>query len=140
MCFAGLLMTFAENKKARKREGPVVGSSPHPQDLGSHGVGRDVRAGTSLDPLALLLWGGGLGGHPGPVQPRSPSAAAVLGERFTHLGVVSSSWAHANILCLSPLPRPKGTVRFKSPCPKFPTSLCGRKKEAPPSTPSCSRI
>lgn len=118
----------------------MPGSSPHPQDLGSRRVAMDVRAGASLEPLALPLRGGGLGGHPGPVQPHSPSTAAMLGKRLTHLVVVSSSWTDANVLWLSPLPRPKGTVRFKSPCPKFPTSLRGRKKEAPPSTPARSRI
>lgn len=118
----------------------MPGSSPHPQDLGSRRVAMDVRAGASLEPLALPLRGGGFGGHPGPVQPHSPSTAAMLGKRLTHLVVVSSSWTDANVLWLSPLPRPKGTVRFKSPCPKFPTSLRGRKKEAPPSTPARSRI
>lgn len=76
MCFAGLLMTLAEKKRAGKRAGALPGSSPHPQAPGSCGAGRGVRAGASLD----LLRGGGLGGHPGAVQPRSPSAAAVLGK------------------------------------------------------------
>lgn len=44
MCFAGLLMTLAEKKRAGKRAGALPGSSPHPQDPGSCGAGRGVRA------------------------------------------------------------------------------------------------
>lgn len=49
----------------------------------------------------VLLLGKGTWG-----TPRSPSTTASLGKSFTHLGLVFPSWADANILCLSSLPRP----------------------------------
>jgi len=125
MCFAGLLMTLAEKKRAGKLERAVPGSSRHPLDPGWEGVSE---LGHRWTPRLSCCGEEDLGDTKEQVQARSPRAAAILGERFTHLGVVSSSWVNANVLWLSPLPRPKVTVWFKSPCPKFPASLCGRKE------------
>lgn len=98
MCFAVFLMTLAgkqtntQTKDKRNYLG-LCQAAPHSPRTQ---VVRDVRAGASPDPHSPAA-GKGTWGHPSPVQPRSLSAAATLVKGFTHLGVVSSSWADANI-------------------------------------------
>lgn len=92
--------------------GAMLGSSSHPQDLGISRTGKGCQTWGVAGHPALLLQGGGLGGHPCPVQAHSSRATVMLGKRFIHLGNVSSSRVYANLFWLS---HPKRTVTLNVP-------------------------
>lgn len=84
-------MTLVEQRTASRRVGTVLGSSLYPQNMGSYGMGRDVRAGALLDPSPAA----GMGAL-GDTQVLSSHIPETVGERDLSICVslLTAGWMH----------------------------------------------